>query len=447
MGASRWGHFSNTSAMIMKASSGVSLACIYLALMLVSCCKDEIEKYEPKSFVDFHWSKMLHEGTESSNSIIREHLVFGNLTIIATTDGIENRFISGVNIENGELLWKWNDIYQAPTEYFDIRYAYSFNNLMTYQVGSRSYCINLSDGTTEWKIRRTECASPTGGFCSFDSEICGLGNTYYTLGPPQDTLAQYEVQIGYKGNLLTGEVLPFLTPFFSGEYIALGNFLGGVTSLVPFVQNTDTMLVVTYAEATEGQSTHHIKSFLGLYNDTKDEWVYDRKLLTQPKWNSSVFHPPIIYKDLIVIQVGQGIVVHDLASGVRLWGKEDFKNDFLFSGLIVEDGVIYANNEDKNLYALDVRFGNLLWKEPTAGTSSRLRYLNGIVYLSGGSTGKIHAIDTETGETVWLLDPLKYEDGSDDFKPDLYVVPGENGEKGKVIIQTHNTAYCVEAYR
>ena len=106
-----------------------------------------------------------------------------------------------------------------------------------------------------------------------------------------------------------------------------------------------------------------------------------------------------------------------------------------------------ANCEDTYLYNLHPATGQVLWKEKTAGTSSRLRYLNGIIYLSGGSTGRIHAVDTETGETVWLLDPLKYNDGSDDFKPDLYVVPGENGEKGKVIIQTHNVAYCVEAYR
>jgi len=56
-------------------------------------------------------------------------------------------------------------------------------------------------------------------------------------------------------------------------------------------------------------------------------------------------------------------------------------------------------------------------------------------------------VDARNGKTVWKLDPTKMGDGSDYWKPDLYVVPGNNGGKGKVIALTPMKAYCFEAYR
>jgi outer membrane protein assembly factor BamB len=112
---------------------------------------------------------------------------------------------------------------------------------------------------------------------------------------------------------------------------------------------------------------------------------------------------------------------------------------------------ITVNNSSDGLFCDQTQLigGALLWKGEGAGAGSQLkgRYLNEVVYFSGGSSGFLHAVDARTGRTVWKLDPAKMGDGSDRWKPDLYVAPGENGEKGKVIALTPRNAYCFEAYR
>ena len=186
---------------------------------------------------------------------------------------------------------------------------------------------------------------------------------------------------------------------------------------------------------------------VGLYDYENRSWVYNRKLVAPPsQYNAGTFiHTE---DDRMYISAGNRIACHSLATGDQIW-EYLFPRDFMFSGFIVEEGVVVANCEDSKLYGLDSRTGKLKWTGKGAGTSSRLegRYLNGIVYFSGGSTSRIHAVDIHTGRTVWMLDPALIDKTVDDWKRDIYVVPPKNGGKGHVIACTHLHAYCFEAYQ
>jgi outer membrane protein assembly factor BamB len=141
------------------------------------------------------------------------------------------------------------------------------------------------------------------------------------------------------------------------------------------------------------------------------------------------------------------LVCHDISTGEQVW-KRPFSQDFMFSGFIIEEDKIIANNENLTLYCLDPESGSTIWTGEGAGTSSRMSYLNGIVYFVGGSDSKFHAVDIETGQTVWRLNAEKLEGYDGKFKTNaVYVIPGESGKKGKVIALTHMNAYCFEAYR
>ncbi|MEO6132529.1 MAG: hypothetical protein ABIQ02_11820, partial [Saprospiraceae bacterium] len=126
---------------------------VLFSLIVFSACSCSKNNDFPKTFIKSYWQFNLHKNKPQHNSIIDANLVFDDKVILATTDGPDNRFISCVDIENGKELWKWNNIYQPPTEYFDIRYFSSYDDLFFYQVGTRSYCINLSDGSTHFKER------------------------------------------------------------------------------------------------------------------------------------------------------------------------------------------------------------------------------------------------------------------------------------------------------
>jgi len=93
--------------------------------------------------------------------------------------------------------------------------------------------------------------------------------------------------------------------------------------------------------------------------------------------------------------------------------------------------------------------GDIIWKTFSSGTNSEISYLNGVVYFVGGSTGKLHAIDINTGKTVWKIDAAKLgEPNGSSFRTSaVYVFPSEGDQKAKVIAFSYLNAYCFEAYK
>jgi outer membrane protein assembly factor BamB len=415
---------------IKKGGNVLCLGIICFLFQAMSCHHDDEIPYD---YVAPQWGINLHKNNIQSNSIIRGNLIFDGKALLATTDGIDNRFISCIDAKNGNELWRWNNIYQPPTEYFDIDYFLQYDDLFFYQVGTRSYCINLDDGSTYFKNR---------GNISFNTRFSSYQSSAFLIGKIADTVSGRMV---YGVNILdiqTGVITPFLTPpldsgIINSDYHGVGDFSEAIMT------SDGKFLAVTYGFK---DSLNNVVPKLGLYDLVNNNWRYKNISLTdQPKWSTGINLIPVIYDGKIYISVGTFLVCHNLWNGKRIW-QTDFHSDFLFSGYIIEDGQLLANSENSIFYCINPETGVIKWHVEGAGTSTPLRYLNGIVYFSGGSTGQIHAIDTNTGEYVWMLDPANYNH-QEDFKPDLYVTPGVNGEKGKVIICTPEKAYCLPAYR
>jgi outer membrane protein assembly factor BamB len=305
---------------------------------------------------------------------------------------------------------------------------------LAYVEGSKHYCIDLNTGTTFWKNRQTN---------SFHNRISGIGDTYFIKGPPTDTLAGYDVQVGYKGNLSNGVIEQFLIPSINLNTGGEGNKITAFDWIQPYKSGNRNYLV---AVSSNPYPNWNYDVRVGLYDYDNSSWVYDTIQVALPKQNNVVSNV-YVYEEKIYLTAGNEIACHNLWTGERIW-KSYFPLDFLFSGFIVADGRVVANCENNVLYGLNANTGAPLWTGEGSGTSSFLegRYLNEVVYFSGGSSGKIHAVDTKTGKTVWKLDPALADDGAD-WKSAIYVVPGQNGDKGRVIVCTHNNAYCLEAYR
>ena len=415
---------------LMLITSLVLLSCERLGMKPVKNEAGEIVKLTPL------WSYPLHEQEPTSNSIVRADLVFDQKVLVATTHGPDQRALTCVDVQTGEPLWKWDDIYNPPYEKFSAVDAYIHDETLVYLRGGRHYAINLLTGETAWKFLRD---------VPYHINISGLGGGYFAHGGSRDTLSEYDFKVLYRGSVATGEMKLIVFPTFSQEFVAPGQRIGDVTGTTPFIYEGDTLLSIVYQEP---RPVYHWVSLLGLYNLSKKRWEYNGVHLNSPRNNGVLFHEPIIRGDRVYMNIGNQIFCRDLWTGARVW-ERSFPRDLMFSGFIVEEGIVVANCEDEVLYGLDAETGIQRWKGEGAGTSSQLegRYLNGIVYFSGGGTGRIHAIDCETGETVWRLDPGEIEKDAQDWKPDIYVVPGQNGEKGRVVACTPLNAYCFEAYR
>lgn len=418
----------------MKYKLIILLALFFLA---AKCRKEEVEvEQTDESGVviskPFVWEKSLHENEDSSNSFFEEEIIYDGNIGIPTTNGEGNRYLSFINPATGETLWKWNDIYNAPTERVNISYSYEYNNLLTYQYGINSYCINLNTGNTNWKSQRN---------VSFTNKILPYQENYYfTFAPILNSDNNFEY-IAYKGNIETGEIAPFLKANLSSEYVSPRESVGGINYISTIPEN-ENLLLVTYSEPLPNWE---VNSFFGLYNTLSNTWLWERKLLSEPTVNTSVHTPPLIYNNKAYANVGKEIVCHDLETGEQVW-KRQFMQDFMFSGFIIVENKLIGNNEDGILYCLNPDTGDIIWQTQGSGTSSRLSYLNGVVYFVGGADVKLHAVDINKGETVWLLD-AKYLDKSMFKINAVSVFAAEGDQPAKVIALTIQHAYCFEAFR
>jgi len=410
-------------------------------LFMASCHKeDDVDTKTDENGVitslPYQWKKSLHLNGIVSNSKFDIPIKYNGNIGIPTTNGDNNRLMTLINLTNGDFIWSWDDRYQPETERIGIYYAHQENNLLTYQSGDRSYCINLDDGTTHWKFRRD---SP------FDVRLYPSYDTnFFNLLPLIDSNG-YEEQIATKVDINTGLLAnEFIRANYSGDNLNPDiNLIGGITNINKLL-NSNNLYAITYAEPSPSWV---VNSYLGLYNVSTQQWVYERKLMVPPTVNSSAYEPKI-YNNKLYAWVGKNIVCHNLENGEQIW-RVLFPQDFMFSGFIIEDDKIIANNEDTFTYCLNPENGNLIWKTESSGTSGRMSYLNGIVYFVGGSTGKLHAIDVNTGRHVWKIDVGNLgESSTSNFKTNaVYVFQAENGNPAKVIALSHLNAYSFEAYQ
>jgi outer membrane protein assembly factor BamB len=357
--------------------------------------------------------------------------VYNDNIVVPTTNGDNIRQLSMLNSKDGKILWKWNDLFEEGTEYMDIAFHYQYKNLLAYQYGSRSYCINLDNGSTQWRIRRDK---------RFDVRIDPFGQHYFIYTSVTNSDG-YDEQIAFKGDLQNGSISEFLTANFTYEH---PDCVRGVLSVTQ-VPEHDNLLLVSYAENLPDWIA---QSYFGLYDTDLKEWVWDKVLIAPPALGKCLYYAPKIVNGKVYAEISNSIVCHDLNTGKQLW-KRDFINDFTFSGFIIEDGRLIANNEDLFTICLDPETGNELWRVNTSGTCGKMSYLNGIVYFVGGSVPRLFAIEASTGKILWRIDAERLGEGYGAwFRPNaVYVLPAKNDQPAKVIALSDLYAYCFEAYR
>ena len=409
------------------------MALILFVSGFVSCKKDQILKDDSGTIIkkSYVWKKPLTENQWIWSGPIQVP-IYGDKYITATHFEA-NAKLAALNIFDGETQWEWNDYLgiDNDTVFLSLKRPYYYENILIFQRGPRSYCINLATGQTVWK--RTDNQG-------FHTHLTGAGTEYLSKGVSGDTIG-YEIFTDFIGNIYTGEKYPTPPPtgftFFPGNP-AQGAIASNGGNL--FEANGKKYLLSGYAKAAENWN---VLPFLGLYNRTDDKWEYAEKQILPKHWTHSISNFPIISDEIVVTSIGNHSCANELWTGDSIWVR-NLGGNFDFGGFLVHEGRIYAMAEAKALYCLDLHTGAVIWKQDYAGlgTTSRMSYLNGVLYFSSGGSGTLMAVDMSDGRIIWNLES---PDG-ESYK-EVAVWPGGNGKKPLVRTATYQNAYCYEAVR
>ncbi len=402
----------------------LSIAVLLIVVAQQSCSpENKLDSSNPKLI----WKTLLTDVESVGTTFYGDVQYSGNILLGGMSNG---RCLYFLDTETGNIKWKWNDFLNPPKSW-GTRWTYQYNDLVFIMVGLDMTCLNLGTGQTTWKRRTVS---------DFGTYSFGIGNTYYVPAwyyPNGDGTSEGKV---ISGNLLDGsgeDVL--ITPEYSRDYIDTNQQKGIIYSCDPVAIGNDQGLLIFFGDPLPD---YHINHFIGLYNLTQKRWVYSKKpFLLNVRASMGL---PIIKNNKVYNSALRTLQCNDLQTGEMLWTVQ--QSD-LGGSQGWANGKILTTTQDRITHCIDPDTGKELWALTTSGNPGLIKELNGIAYFVGGNS-KLFAVDVAAGKILWQFsspDEKIYKQGY--FQDCVSVVPGMNGNKGKVIVPSFVNAFCYQAIR
>jgi outer membrane protein assembly factor BamB len=428
----------------MKNKLIMYILCSYL----FACCKEEefsIQYDEHGVITSMPWLwRVSTTEHDFIGGLISFPIYYTGGVLLGAENAGGNNYFCFFEIKNGAVRWKQDYIHE--TSLFNVSVPYIYRENLIVRDGHSIFNLNLASGEYNWKVRDEAWGN---------NWLSGIDSLYFNINSITDPLTGYPVASAYVGNTETGEQELFLIPDL-GELLIpdLGriNFaIGGFRFLKPFRNNSsgEIMLSCYYSKQYYLQNSEEqiSKSFLGLYNFSKKVWIYER--VEMGDYNFLEGFTPAVIGDRLYHTLSEGVAeCRNIYTGEVIWRNEDDYQYNWTSFVIAGNKMIVMDDWYRNLIAYDIATGNEVWRVNTTSNNDYMQELNGVVYFSSWGDGRIHAVEAETGKYLWHLQSPDEEDNyMDSFIPQCTVIPGVNGEKGRVVVSSNTHAYCYEAAR
>ncbi len=414
-----------------------SIIKLFSILLLLSSCSKENQGGVITSLRPL-WSSPTSDATirpSIATPYLPTILGSNNIVVLGYQGGKCN--LISFNTNNGQEVWRWRDLAGGAGNIHDLHFMEKplvKDGILYWSNRRDNYAINLETGKTIWKKYLA------GKIIS--DEVYPYFNDYHLSGVisssvRSDTLGggaiwAFENQLGRAFELLKPKY------DYSDAAPSTGR-CGYVSSVYAFVEKGDTLLSVAFTDPVI--ANYQFRVLLGLYNQSKKQWIYEREPVNQFTWGlgNSTFEGDKGY-----FTVGMNATCHDLKNGKKQWSYLA-KSTFSQCGLIIQDSKVFGYDNYGMMFCLDKETGREIWKSDIGGNGSQIQYLNGVIYTS--TSANLTAVDAETGKELWEVPSPDRKKTNGYFDMYVGVVPGKNGNKGRIIVTTGYNAYCYEAIR
>lgn len=411
-----------------------------------SCSKDKIDNEitDDKGVVTKKapiWQVANSTGPKHAGGTGSKTLIIDGKFLLDTYADKPEKFSNQIvllDTETGKQKWSWKDLLREGEEVVISREGnHVFENYLLYHVGPRTFCIDVNSGKTAWKHWNTYQGMPN---CRM------LGNLYFTNGTPLEKYNQ-GTQEGsvFMGDIRTGDYKFIVTPKYDLANIrpdqGFKQHVGYISEVQPVVEGRDTLLIVTFNQSHEIQNK--FKAFVGLYNMSKKEWVYEREPIDIPineAFNGSWL---TLKGEKMYNVLNNAIACTNWKTGKKVWAKP-FSSFAQLPKLIDDNKYLAVLSTDSKLFLLDADTGTELWMHRETVGGAEFYFDKGILYYQ---TGRLCAREIPSGKKLWEISAPTEDviDGS--FWVFVNGIPGKNGEKGRIFTRSSYHTYCYEAIR
>lgn len=431
----------------MKGLLTLAVMALAGAITAVSCQKDiQLEEKRDDSGVVYEkqpiWQvENTSDPNQSSGGAMASKIIDGDLLdTYASKPASFKSDMALLDGETGQRKWTWNNVLRDTEPVHIYRnFTQQYNQYLFYNYGPRNYCIDLKTGQTVWRKDR--------GYTAMNGVTYGLGPIYFARATPNEIAKVTGMQDRiYKGDIRTGEEVEVAVPAYNLQKWKNNTnwqiFMGVITDVYPVVDGPDTLLIATYNEPSLVR--YQYEAYIGLYNLTKRQWVYDRKRLN-PQWTDGFDSSWLtVVGDKMFTILNRVVACSNWRTGELLWTKTLTSMAALPTP--IENKYLAVFSVDSHLFLLDINTGQTVWEKDREimAVTSQMYYDQGILYYL---TKTLNAVEIPSGKKLWsILAPTTNKlDGN--FWGFIVGKPGQNGQKGRIYVRTGYHTYCFEAVK
>lgn len=437
---------------------GVIFNSFCLLVILAGCSLFDKEQSAPREVVNEEgvviekspiWRVNLYEDIKENVGSFLSPILHDNLVITPSSESdLDGSWaLWALTIDEGKKVWEWEE----PNNYWwlnQLRGSGKVSNLWIEKEyngynADNFYAIDLNSGETVWSQNRPG---------SWAGDVFVYGDKYYYAQFPMEAPYYGRYCAVYEGDVYSTDHEIYLVPETDSIRLSPNNHLGFVDNPLVFEgEDAVQYMLIPFSEyqlepGTEFP-THYGNLYMALYDMDAKEYVYS-KALVATEVQALVDEVPMIYEDrLILFNIRDEVIAFDLYTGDVVW--QNHYDQGAFSMILVNSVLVMSQQlgDETYAYGLDPETGQQLWVRPSGGGASDMQELNGVVYWKDRGDASLYAVDGLTGELIWRLGDPDPESESWWKSDGVAVLPGENGEKGRVFASSHLRFYCFEAAR
>lgn len=207
------------------------------------------------------------------------------------------------NVQSNQLLGQTSSTI-AIKAFSNTGSIYNYENLVCAASATGIAVVDMATNKIAWERSLPDCTLN-------GSNFAGVDNKYFAVGHIMDAGGQKYDAI-YATNLeASGDFERFLTPEYSRKFENSWCGYGRVSEIKAFKANAEEFLLISFLEPID---QYKLLNFVGLYNLSRQAWVYERAPLNQNPGVQGV-HSMSLVSDIARMPLGDSIFVWDVMAG------------------------------------------------------------------------------------------------------------------------------------